>query len=42
VLEVDIDGDKATGRVEGAGQGRPLWLRKEHGRWLVNRVEYPI
>lgn len=43
VLEVDIEGDSATVVVDGlGGEGRPVWLRREHGRWLVDGVEYPI
>jgi hypothetical protein len=42
VLKVLLEGDEGTVMVEGYGQERPVWLRKEHGRWLVNRVEYPI
>jgi hypothetical protein len=43
VLAVDIEGDSATVVVDGlGGEGRPVWLRKERGHWLVDRVEYPI
>jgi hypothetical protein len=43
VLEVQIEGDRATVLTEGVGdEGRPVWLRKEHGHWLVNAAEYPI
>lgn len=42
VLSVAIEGNQATVYVKGIGQERPVWLRKERGRWLVDRVEYPI
>jgi len=43
VLDVVIDGSRATVVVEGlVGEDRPVWLRKEDGRWLVDRVEYSI
>ena len=42
VLEVTVEGDKATVVVQGIGQGRPVWLVKERGRWLVDEVEYSI
>lgn len=44
VLRVGIDGDRATVIVEGAGLrlGRPVWLRRENGRWRVDGAEYPI
>ncbi len=42
VLEVTVDGDQATVFIDGAAMRRPVWLRKEHGHWLVDGVEYPI
>jgi hypothetical protein len=43
VLDVVVDGDGATVVVDGlGGEGRPVWLKKERGRWLVDGVEYPI
>lgn len=42
VLRVAIDGNQATVYVEGVDQERPVWLRNEHGQWLVDHTEYPI
>jgi hypothetical protein len=43
VLGVDIEGNSATVVVDGlGGEGRPVWLRREHRHWLVDGVEYPI
>lgn len=42
VLGVSIQGDRLAVWVEGIGQERPVWLRKEHGRWLVKEAEYPL
>jgi hypothetical protein len=42
VLNVFIEGDSAAVWVKGIAQGRPVWLRKQHGRWLVKDAEYPI
>jgi hypothetical protein len=43
VLEVTVEGDRATVVVDGVGDsGRPVWLHKERGRWLVDGAEYPI
>jgi hypothetical protein len=42
VLNVFIEGDRAVVWVKGIAQGRPVWLRQQHGHWLVKEVEYPI
>jgi hypothetical protein len=43
VLKVDVETNRATVFVEGAGGNeRPVWLRREHGRWLVGGASYPI
>ena len=43
VLKVDVEADRATVFVEGVGGNeRPVWLRKEHGRWLLDGASYPI
>jgi len=42
VLTVTIEGNQAIVYIEGIDQERPVWLRKEHGRWLVDHAEYPI
>jgi hypothetical protein len=42
VLKVILEGDEGIVKVEGIGMERPVWLRREHGRWLVDSVEYPI
>jgi hypothetical protein len=43
VLRVDIEGDRATVFVNGiGGNERPVWLRMEHGHWLVDGASYPV
>ncbi len=42
VLEVIVDGGKATVFVAGAGTKRPVWLVSEGGHWRVHEVGYPI
>jgi hypothetical protein len=42
VLGARVTDDKAVVWVKGIGQERPIWLHEEHGRWLVDRAEYPI
>lgn len=42
VLRVTIEGNQAIVYIDGVDQERPVWLRKEHGRWLVDHAEYPI
>ena len=42
VLRVTIEGNRAIVYIVGIDQERPVWLRKEHGRWLVDHAEYPI
>lgn len=42
VLEVVVEGDRAIVFVKGIGQRRPVGLRRERGRWLVEEAEYPI
>jgi hypothetical protein len=42
VLEVLVEGGRATVFVAGAGMKRPVWLVNERGQWRVDGVEYPI
>ncbi|HEY2714987.1 MAG TPA: hypothetical protein VGI73_02065 [Solirubrobacterales bacterium] len=42
VLEVVIEGERATVYVQGIGQRRPLMLRREHGRWLMHEAFSPV
>jgi hypothetical protein len=42
VLEVVVEGGRATVFVAGAGMKRPVWLVSEGGHWRVEGAEYPI
>ncbi|MBS1893647.1 MAG: hypothetical protein JST59_20290 [Actinobacteria bacterium] len=42
VLEVVVEGAKATVFVAGVGMKRPVWLVSEGGDWRVDGAEYPI